>query len=90
MNIDELLKHYRDWIDALDREVVYLLSRRFDYVKEIGKIKKENWIENPLDDSRWIKVLENIKKEAKDKWVSPDFIENVWNEIHKEALKLEK
>lgn len=89
-NINELLKYYRDWIDSIDREIVYLLSRRFDYVKEIWKIKRDSWVKNPLDETRWQKVLENIKKEAKDKGVSEDFIEKVWNEIHNEALRLEK
>lgn len=87
--MDELLKHYRDWIDTLDREIVYLLSRRFDYVKEIWKIKKNSWVINPIDENRWNRVLENIKKEAKDKWLSEEFIENIWNEIHREALNLE-
>nr|MDD3719800.1 chorismate mutase [Candidatus Gracilibacteria bacterium] len=87
--MDELLKHYRDGIDTLDREIVYLLSRRFDYVKEIGKIKKNSGVINPIDENRWNRVLENIKKEAKDKGLSEEFIENIWNEIHREALNLE-
>lgn len=88
--MDELLKHYRDWIDTLDREIIYLLSRRFDYVKEIWKIKKDKWLQTSLDEARWQKVLQNIEKEANDKWVSEEFIEKVWNEIHSEALRLEK
>ncbi len=87
---EELIKHYRDWIDTLDRELIYLLARRFDYVKEIWKIKKEVWVDNPLDAARWQKVLENIRKEAKNKWVSEELIEKIWNEIHKEALIIEK
>jgi chorismate mutase len=31
----ELLPHYRDQIDTIDGEIVYLLSRRFEIVKQI-------------------------------------------------------
>jgi chorismate mutase len=35
MQLDELLKNYREQIDTLDNEIIYLLSRRFALVKQI-------------------------------------------------------
>jgi chorismate mutase len=41
MSFDVLLENYRNQIDTLDFEIIYLLSRRFQIVNEIGNIKKE-------------------------------------------------
>jgi len=41
MELDEYLKNFREQIDTLDHEIIYLLSRRFTLVEQIGKIKKE-------------------------------------------------
>ncbi|MDF1682574.1 MAG: chorismate mutase [Patescibacteria group bacterium] len=35
MENSELLKIYRDQIDSLDKEMIYLLFRRFELVKQI-------------------------------------------------------
>jgi chorismate mutase len=56
MNNQELLKIYRDQIDTLDKEMIYLLSRRFALVKQIGLVKKENNMK-PLQEDRWKEVL---------------------------------
>jgi chorismate mutase len=85
----ELLKTFRDQIDTIDREIIYLLSRRFEIVKQIWIIKKQNDIQ-PLQTWRWEQVLQNLMLEAQDKWVNQDFVKTVWEEIHKEALRLEK
>jgi len=42
MKYEELLQHYRDQIDTIDLEMIYLLSRRFEIVKQIGLLKKED------------------------------------------------
>jgi chorismate mutase len=35
MDIKELLENYRQQIDSLDKEIIYLLFRRFTIVEEI-------------------------------------------------------
>ncbi len=89
MNLDELLINFRNQIDTIDEEFIYLLSRRFELVKQIGKIKKDSW-EQALQPKRWEEVLENLYNEADDKWVSREFVKEMWTAIHKEALKIEK
>jgi len=41
MELDELLVSFRNQIDTIDEEIIYLLSRRFELVKQIGNIKKD-------------------------------------------------
>ncbi len=89
MNLDELLLSFRNQIDTIDEEFIYLLSRRFELVKQIGKIKKDNW-EEALQPKRWEEVLENLYSEADDKWVSRELVKEMWTAIHKEALRIEK
>ena len=89
MKLDGLLKNYREQIDTIDTEIIYLLSRRFSLVEEIWNIKKENW-EKPLQSKRWNSLLNNLLLEAEDKNVNKDLIKNIWELIHKESLKIEK
>lgn len=87
--IDTLLKNFREQIDSIDWEIVYLLSRRFEIVKNIWDIKKENKIP-PLQSDRWEKLLKVLTDDAKERWVNPELITNIWNLIHEESLKIEK
>ena len=89
MNLDELLTSFRNQIDTIDEEIIYLLSRRFELVKQIGKIKKDLW-EEALQPKRWEEVIENLYSEADDKWVSREIVKAIWNSIHDEALRIEK
>ncbi len=89
MNLDELLTSFRNQIDTIDEEIIYLLSRRFELVKQIGKIKKDLW-EEALQPKRWGEVIENLYSEADDKWVSREIVKEIWNSIHDEALRIEK
>lgn len=87
--MENLLKSFRNQIDTIDEELIYLLSRRFELVKQIGLIKKENGIA-PLQQDRWNIIMKNLLLEAEDKCVNPELVKTIWNEIHKESLKIEK
>ena len=89
MENSEILQTYRDQIDTIDSEVIYLLSRRFEIVKQIWILKKELDMA-PLQPERWLEVLNNLKDDAKEHWVNENLIEDIWNRIHKESLNLEK
>jgi len=84
-----MLKQYRNELDQVDKEIIKLLTKRFDIVKKIWEYKKKNniWI---LQLWRWEEVLKNRKEFAKKLWVNENLIEYIWNLIHEEALKLEK
>ncbi len=89
MENKELLKIFREQIDWIDREILYLLFRRFTLVDEIWKVKKEIWM-NPLQKDRWNEVLNDKIEIWKEYNLDKGFIEDIWNRIHKEALKIEK
>ena len=70
--------------------IIKLFAERFEVVKKVGEWKKQNWVTNPLDPKRWKELLEKNILEAEKLWLSSNFVENVWEEIHKESLKIEK
>lgn len=88
-NIDVILKEYREQIDWIDKELVYLLSRRFEIVKTVWELKKIYKVV-PLQPNRWQEVLNKLEENWKNFWVSQDFLKEVWELIHQEALKIEK
>jgi len=89
MDFNELLTNYRDQIDTLDKELLYLLSRRFEIVKQIWVLKKENNI--PILQKNRLETLlrENIEV-WRDLWLSKEIVEDIWNRIHDESLKIER
>lgn len=88
MELDNLLQSYRHQIDTIDEEIIYLLSRRFQIVKEVWDVKKEIWAE-PLQPLRWQELLDNLHKEWEEKGVSKELITDIWNRIHEESLTIE-
>ena len=89
MKNSNLLKNFREQIDGIDREILYLLFRRFTIVNEIWKYKKQNNMP-ALQPNRWKEVLNDKIEIGKEYWLKKEFIEDIWNRIHKEALNIEK
>jgi len=83
--IDEL----REEINEVDEQLVRILAKRMDIVKEIGKLKKENNL-SALDEKRWQEVLERTLENAKKYTVSEDLIKKIYEKIHATALEIEK
>ena len=82
------LEEYRKQIDKIDEHIVKLFSQRFELVKQIGKIKQKNKIP-VVDNNRFQQVLEKVKKIAEKQGISKDFIEEIYNIIHKYSCELE-
>ena len=89
MELDTLLENFREQIDTIDNEIIYLLSRRFDLVEQIWNIKKEMW-EEAFQPKRWNDLLKKLLEKAKERWVNQNLVKNIWEQIHKEALNIEK
>lgn len=89
MEYNELLKIYREQIDSLDKEIIYLLSRRFEIVNQVWLLKKENNIP-ALQKDRWESLLNENIEVGNELWVSESIIRDIWNRIHEESLKIEK
>lgn len=83
------LKLLRKEIDVIDSEILGLLNRRMGVVKEVGLFKKENHVK-PLAPKRWEEVLSDKVLRGEGLGLSRELIIDIWESIHKAALKLEE
>lgn len=86
---DILLSELRNQIDTIDKEIVYLLSRRFNLVESIWDIKKVTWMQ-ALQPNRWQEVLDWLSENCSEFWVDEKLIHNIYDLIHKHSLTIEK
>lgn len=83
------LEIFRTELDEIDKNLINYLSMRFKLVEKIWKYKKKHNI-TPLQPDRWQQVLNSRKAYWKEKKIEKDFIEKIWNEIHKYSLDIEE
>ncbi|SDG30977.1 chorismate mutase [Pedobacter terrae] len=83
------LESNRKKIDSLDQQLIELLGQRELIVKEIGIYKAKNHIP-PLQAARFQQVLDRNIAAGKKHDLSPDFVTEVFNAIHKESLRKEE
>lgn len=87
--MNDTLEDWRKQIDALDEELLQILSKRIDIVRKVGLYKKENQMP-PLDEERWQEVLETKLEKANILGLSKSFILKFYNAIHEYALEIER
>ncbi len=78
----------RNEIDIVDEEIIELLSMRMKLVKQVGALKKREGLP-PLDKNRWTEVLKTKITLAKAHNLDADMVKNIYELIHKAALKIE-
>jgi chorismate mutase len=86
---EQLLQQFRDQVKTIDLEIIYLLSRRFENVKQIWLLKKELNMETHQE-NRWNELLWDVLAESRERMLDDDFIVNLWNLIHEESKKIQK
>jgi len=86
---DKLLEDWRKKIDEFDEELLHILAKRINIVREIGKFKKTHGI-TPLSEKRWQEVLKSKLSKASSLNLSVEFIERLYNLIHEYSLKIEQ
>lgn len=75
-----LIDKLRKSIDELDEEILKLLSKRKDFVKEVGKLKER--LDLPVfDKKREQEVLDNIFKKAKQLGLDIDTVSDIFSSI---------
>jgi len=89
MSFSQRIIPLRKDIDELDKQLFKILKRRLKVVEKIWILKKEHNIA-PLDEKRWQEIVDNARAKALEEKLNPDLIEDIWNLIHKEALRIEK
>ncbi|MDB5155639.1 MAG: hypothetical protein JWR50_346 [Mucilaginibacter sp.] len=85
---DRTLEKARQKIDSLDKKLIEILGARERVVKEIGIYKAKNNIPS-LQAARFQQVIDKAIEAGKKEDLSPGFITEVLNAIHKESLRIE-
>ena len=70
----------RNEIDAIDAEIIKLLSTRFGYVREVVKYK-EKTASGIEATSRRTAVIDTRRQWAEEAGLNPDVIENIYNTL---------
>jgi len=78
----------RTEIDKLDWELLDILSRRMEIVKEIGVYKKENNI-TILQIKRWREIIENRLMNGKNLGLEKAFLQKLLEIVHDESIRVQ-
>lgn len=84
----ELLKPYREKIDAIDDRIIDLLVERFDIVRAVGDLKREKSL-NVVQSARVVEVIERNAKNAAARDFDPDVIRQIYTILIDYAHRLE-
>lgn len=76
----EVLQPYRKHIDALDREIIDLLRKRYDIIDQVSVIKQQQGIA-PVLQSRVDEVRNNAAAYADQLGLDADFIAQLWAQL---------
>lgn len=76
-------------IDAIDRELIALLAKRFAVVHRVAAVKKREGLPAVLPE-RIAVVKRQARALAQDAGLSPDFAESLYHLIIEEACRLEE
>lgn len=82
------MKDLRDQIDDIDEQLLHLLARRMDLVKEIGKMK--NKAGQPIEDGEREAVLrKHLTELAKKEKLSDGFVNHLYTHIFIESKRIQ-
>lgn len=87
MNSDEL-ERLRRQIDSLDGELLKILAKRMDVVREIGRYKKSEGLDL-RDDERLKALLEDRLQTAGELGLTEESVRKLYELIHEIALETE-
>jgi chorismate mutase len=86
---DNMLEKYRQYLDSIDTELIHLLGKRFEMIKQIASYKKEHTIPI-LQINRWEKVREQNLALAKKQQLDTTFIESLLDLLHKASIEYQE
>lgn len=70
----------RNEIDRIDKNIIQLLSQRFDYVREVVKYKEKTEASIEAPDRR-AAVISSRREWAKEAGIEPNVIEHIYNTL---------
>lgn len=80
------LKELRTEVDSIDKHLIKLLAKRMDIARKMGKLKHKNNI-SILQPHRWEEIIESRIAEGKEQDLSGEFIFQLFQTIHEEAIQ---
>ncbi len=83
------LSRLRQKIDRIDKRLLESLAARLELARRIGQLKKSSDLP-VLQPSRWDHVLEQVREFAREKEVAEEFLEDIFNRIHQESLRIQQ
>ena len=86
---NEILEPYRKKIDALDRDIIELLRKRYDIIREVGDLKARENLPAVIQD-RVDEVRENAARMAKEKNVDPVLVRKLYAQLIAHSCELEE
>lgn len=86
---DNALAQYRMAIDDIDNELIALIGKRMDIVKQIALYKKENHLPI-LQIDRWQEVLNESLNKARQLNVDPQLVASILECIHQSAIETQQ
>lgn len=84
----EALKPYRARIDAIDKDIIDLLRKRYDVIEEVADLKEREDLDPVLQD-RVDEVRENAARMAAAKGLDEDFIRKLYAQLIEHSCDLE-
>ncbi|MBD3347115.1 MAG: 3-deoxy-7-phosphoheptulonate synthase [Chitinivibrionales bacterium] len=88
-DFNEKLSLLRNDIDTIDNNIIALLGKRMDDVKQIGELKQQNKV-SLLQPARWDQIVKSRIDQAKEHSLNPDFVRDIYEHIHEEALTIQE
>ncbi|MDF7799821.1 bifunctional 3-deoxy-7-phosphoheptulonate synthase/chorismate mutase type II [Pontiellaceae bacterium B1224] len=76
----------RENVDELDSQVLELLGKRMDVVREMGRLKSEQHV-STLQPHRWREILDDRVRRGAGLRLSEDFVLQLMQSIHEEAIR---
>ncbi len=78
----------RNRIDALDTELLEIMSSRVEIVKQIGLYKKMNNV-TALQINRWSQLMENRVNVGKTLEINENFVKTLFQLIHEDSVRMQ-
>lgn len=83
------MKDIRKQIDQTDDQIIKLLGKRMELVKEIGRLKRESEL-GITDEEREKEVMARLKTLGQENGLSAEFVERLYGVVFDESRRLQE
>ena len=83
------MQELRHTVDEIDDDLVELLARRMEIVRAMGGLKRRHQV-STLQPTRWKEILATRLAAARKRGLSEEFVSQVYQIIHEEAIQVQE